>query len=357
LRSLRILTWSGLIALTILSIYCFEKAGLPAARFLGPLVSAIIFSVLGFRPKVPTSLFTFAKGMLGARIAQSLGPDFFNILSTTWPYLICGTFWAMLSSCVLGIFLTRHKVMPSSTAIWGLSPGGASIMVLLSADYGADMRMVALMQYSRIVLVSLVAIFVSRFFTPIVAIPHTFNIFVEFKPYDLFITLLTSIVALYLAQKSKFSGGAIIFPMVLVALVKNLAQIDVSIPPLILLPCFISIGYRIGGNFSLADLKRCFRVYHWIILSILMMIAFCGLFAFIMYYFGNFDALTSYLSTSPGGIDVVTIIASGTSASLPFVAAMQSLRLFAVLLLGAKLAKFSLKFTGIREEKEQSFVN
>jgi membrane AbrB-like protein len=289
--------------------------------------------------------------MLGARIAQSLGPDFFHILALSWPYLICGTLWAMISTGILGVLLTRAKIMPGSTAIWGLSPGGASLMVLLSADYGADMRMVAMMQYTRVILVSIVAIFVSRFFTPAIAIPHTLELFVPIKPYDLFITLLSSLVALYLASRVNFSGGAIIFPMVLIALVKNLGHIDTTIPPLILLPCFICIGYRIGGNFSVADLKRAFKVYHWILLSIFAMIAFCGLFALIMYYFGHFDALTSYLSTSPGGLDVVTIIAAGTGASLAFVAAMKTLRLFAVLLLGPRLAKFSLNFTDVESVK------
>jgi membrane AbrB-like protein len=340
------LKWSGLLALTFCLIFALEKTGLPAARFLGPLVAALAFSVLGYRPKVPDALFTFSKGMLGARIAESLGPDFFSIMAASWPYLALGTIWAMVSTAALGVMLTRLKVMPGSTDIWGLSPGGASVMTLLSADYGADMRMVALMQYTRVVLVSIVAILVSRLFAPPVAIDLSVSLFSPFSAYNLLITLLVSAVALYFSHMTNFPGGAIIFPMILVALVKNLGGIETTVPQFILFPCYILIGYRIGANFSVADLKRAFKVYHWILISIFVMIAFCSLFAVAMYRFGGFDALTSYLSTSPGGLDVVTIIAAGTGASLSFVAAMQSLRLFAVLLLGPLLAKLCTRFAG-----------
>ncbi|MDR2339443.1 MAG: AbrB family transcriptional regulator [Deltaproteobacteria bacterium] len=337
------------MALTILLIYLLELTGLPAARFLGPLIAALAFSVGGFRPTIPPSFFTFAKGMLGVRIAQSLGPDFFSILGGSWPFLACGTLWAMLSTAALGIILTRRKVMPGPTAIWGLSPGGASVMTLLSAEHGADMRMVALMQYTRVVLVSLVCIMVARLMLPGVSLPGVASqgLFPPFSPYDLLVTIVTALIALYISKKTNFPGGDIIFSMILVALVRNLAHVDTTLPPFILFPCYIIIGYRIGGNFSMADLKRGFRIYHWILISILAMIAFCGLFGYIMWAYGGFDSLTAYLSTSPGGLDVVTIIAAGTDAGLPFIAAMQTLRLFAVILLGPWLARLCMRVAGL----------
>ena len=45
--------------------------------------------------------------------------------------------------------MTRWQVLPGTTALWGTSPGAASVMTIMAKSYGADMRLVALMQYGR----------------------------------------------------------------------------------------------------------------------------------------------------------------------------------------------------------------
>ncbi len=51
------------------------------------------------------------------------------------------------------------------------------------------------------------------------------------------------------------------------------------------------------------------------------------------------DLLTAVLATSPGGLDSVAIIAVGSQADVSFVLAVQTLRLFVVLLTGPLLAE------------------
>ena len=38
-------------------------------------------------------------------------------------------------------------MLPGTTALWGTSPGAASVMTIMAESYGADMRLVAFMQY------------------------------------------------------------------------------------------------------------------------------------------------------------------------------------------------------------------
>jgi hypothetical protein len=49
--------------------------------------------------------------------------------------------------------------------------------------------------------------------------------------------------------------------------------------------------------------------------------------------------LTAYLATSPGGADAVAIIAASSRVDLPFVMAMQIVRLLVALLVGPTLAR------------------
>ncbi len=64
------------------------------------------------------------------------------------------------------------------------------------------------------------------------------------------------------------------------------------------------------------------------------LICFCGLLAWCLMYVAHVDALTAYLATSPGGLDSVAIIAASTQrVNLPFVLALQSVRLLFVIAL------------------------
>ena len=52
----------------------------------------------------------------------------------------------------------------------------------------------------------------------------------------------------------------------------------------------------------------------------------------------DIDGLTAYLATSPGGLDSVAIIATSTPVDVPFVMALQTVRLLLLLILGPWIA-------------------
>ncbi|ARF51712.1 hypothetical protein DSJ_22045 [Pantoea stewartii subsp. stewartii DC283] len=54
--------------------------------------------------------------------------------------------------------------------------------------------------------------------------------------------------------------------------------------------------------------------------------------------------MTAYLATSPVGLDTVAIIAAGSGVDMAFVMAMQTLRLFTILLTGPAMARFLSRF-------------
>jgi uncharacterized membrane protein AbrB (regulator of aidB expression) len=60
----------------------------------------------------------------------------------------------------------------------------------------------------------------------------------------------------------------------------------------------------------------------------------------------NVDALTAYLATSPGGLDSVAIIAASTPrVDLPFVLALQSVRLVFAIALGPVIARLVVRYS------------
>src|SRR5207237_1146383 len=63
----------------------------------------------------------------------------------------------------LGWLLNRRRVLPGTTAIWGLSPGAATAMMVLAEAHGGDPRLVAFMQYLRVICVASLASLIARF--------------------------------------------------------------------------------------------------------------------------------------------------------------------------------------------------
>jgi membrane AbrB-like protein len=82
------------------------------------------------------------------------------------------------------------------------------------------------------------------------------------------------------------------------------------------------------------------RAVPQLLLSTFALIALCGCSAWMLTALAHADALTAFLATSPRGLDSVAIIAIGSDANVPFVLALQTLRIFIVILTGPPLAKF-----------------
>src|SRR4051794_19380088 len=100
-----------------------------------------------------------------------------------------------------------------------------------------------------------------------------------------------------------------------------------------------AIGLSIGLRFSRHLLRRTARALPEMLAGTFALIGLCGVSAWILVRVLHIDALTAYLATSPGGLDSVAIIAVGSHADVPFVLAIQTLRLFLIILVGPPLAR------------------
>jgi membrane AbrB-like protein len=70
------------------------------------------------------------------------------------------------------------------------------------------------------------------------------------------------------------------------------------------------------------------------------LILLCGALAALLVLTAGVDPLTAYLATSPGGADSVAIIAASSKVDVPFVMAMQTTRLVAVIFLAPIITRY-----------------
>ena len=319
-----VLQWGMLCVLSLLLSIGFLALHLPAALLLGPMIAGIIFSMHGVTLQLPRSAFLAAQAILGCMIAQNLTGSILTTLAVNWPIVLAILLVTLLSSAIVGWLLVRYSSLPGNTGAWGSSPGGAAAMVAMAQDYGADIRLVAFMQYLRVLFVAGAAVLVTRMMLGDNAEAVNQQI-VWFPPVsiNLLLTILLAVVA--------GTAGCLL----------RLGQlITIELPEWLLAMAYMAIGWRIGLGFDKQILLRALRPLPQILLSIFALLAICAGMAWGLTRFMHIDFMTAYLATSPGGLDTVAVIAAGSNADMALIMAMQTLRLFSILLTGPAIARF-----------------
>ncbi|HEY4371990.1 MAG TPA: AbrB family transcriptional regulator [Burkholderiales bacterium] len=318
-----------------------EWVHMPAALLLGPMFGAVVVATMGANMAVPPKAFMFGQCLIGLLIARSFSPAMLGAVKSDWLVLALTAMTVVLASAGCGWVLARMRLLPGSTAIWGLSPGAATTMVIMSEDYGADIRLVAFMQYLRVVMVVVVASVVSTLW-----VAHSGSLIpavIWFPPTDPLLFLAT--VALGVAgaitgRLLRIPSGAVLVPMGFGAIAHGVFHMPLQLPPWFLACSYAIVGWSIGLRFNRAILLHAARVLPPIALATLALIAICGGLAWLLHVLAGIDPLSAYLATSPGGVDAVAIIAASAKVNVSFVMSMQLARLVVVILAGPPLTKY-----------------
>lgn len=333
--------WAALVVASGALAVALSLAGFPAALLLGPMLCAIAFGVRGARLSVPKPCFQVAQAMIGCLVAKAVTVEIVATLTADGFLILAVVLVTVLVGAFVGWLLTRLRVLPGTTAAWGSSPGGAAAMVAMSEDYGADPRLVAFMQYVRVVAVVLSASIMARLLADTAAVGGVATAGAEAStPLAVAATLAIAAAGAGLALSLRMPAGALIGPMLLGAALHAAGIATMALPALFLDLAYATIGWYVGVRFREETLRETVSALPGILIATLGVIALCGVWAYGLTFLLPVDFLTAYLATSPGGLDSVAIIAVGSKVDLSFVLAVQTLRLFVVLITGPLLAKW-----------------
>lgn len=333
--------WILLIALSAVLAAALLWLHAPAALMLGPLIAAMVLAGGGGKVRFPLPPFVVAQGIIGCMIARMVPLTIVSDILAHWVLFTAGVLFVVAASSVLGWLMTRLQMLPGTTALWGTSPGAASVMTIMAESYGADVRLVAVMQYLRVVLVAAVAALVAKIFG--VSSAHGDAALVWFEPVawrPLAETLALAVVGPLIAWALRIPAGAFLVPMVLGIVLAHLGWLTIELPAWLLAASYALVGWNIGLRFTRPLLIHAARSLPRIVGCTLLLIALCGLFALVLVHGAGVDPLTAYLATSPGGSDSIAIIAASTNVDVSFVMAMQTVRMIAVLFLAPVLTRF-----------------
>lgn len=343
------LQWLFLVCLTAALAGVMLYGTMPAALLIGPMLAAVTTGALGAGIRVPGLVFAAAQTLVGLLIGGSLEPAILASFVDIWPILLIAVVATVGASSFLGFIVSRWKILPGTTAVWGSAPGAATAMVLMAGAFGADARLVAFMQYLRVIFVTVAAAVIARLWvdTSGVEVPATVWFpSIEFNAFA--ITLATAMVGGAFGRLVRLPAPFFLGGMLAGAVVHLGGGLTLELPPWLMGGAYMMVGWTIGLKFDRALLRTAFKALPQVVISIVALMAFCGALAWFLHVEWGIDPLTAYLATSPGGMDSVAIIAAAASqnVNLSFIMAVQMARFLFVLLAGPPISRMVARWAG-----------
>lgn len=333
--------WALLVVATAFLVVGLKALQAPAALLLGPLAVGIVFGVSGATIRPPPLLRVASSTLIGCLVAVALGSALGPALLGRLPAFLYIGLSTLGLSLGLGWLLARAGWFEGSTAVWGLSPGGSASMIALAQETGADARIVALMQYFRVLLVASSAIALAHLAAPLPSgHPHNAGWLPPLDPLGLLGALVLCVAGGILAKVLKFPAGVFLIPGLTGAALLATGWFHLQVPPVLAALAYAVVGWTIGLSFTRPTLLHSARALPRIVGSALALIAVCAASGLLVSWACDVDLLTGYLATSPGGVDSILIIAASTSVDLPFILSAQVVRIILVLLLGPHAVGF-----------------
>ncbi len=326
---------SALLSALLLALH------VPAAVLLGCMLVGMALALRGTALAVPRPVFALGQGLMGCLMGHSLQPQHLGSVVQSWPVFLAATLVLIVASTGLGVWLMRRQVMPGTTALWGMTPGAATAMVVMAEDYGADARLVAFMQYTRVLVVTLVSALVARaVLGPAPAEAASVSLWAGATPVGLATTAALVLGGVLLAPHVPLPGGALVLPLLGTALVQGLWGLEPALPPALMAVAYGVLGWSVGLRFTRAIALHALRTLPQVLLCVALLMAVGLVTATTLVWGADMDPLSAFLATCPGGADSMAVIAATSRVDTGFVMAMQLARFLIVLVAGPGLSQW-----------------
>jgi membrane AbrB-like protein len=337
-----VLRWAVIAVVVVVSAQLADAAGLPTPYLFAAFAIGIAHALLTQVALAPSNLLSLvAQGTIG----WTAGTYFHrSTLSTVGAHGL-----SIFTFCILtvalsvgaGLLLARMAPVDQATSSFGMIAGGAAGIISISRELGADERLVAVLQYVRLLiivvstpLVATVVFGISRKPVGAAQIDHSVSGIMAFL-------LIGLCVAIPLARLARFPAAAIIGPMIASALLSlTFGGLTTPLSPNFMNIALAIIGLDVGLRFTPSIVREASALLPAAVAIIVAMIAISAVLGVVLANVAHMSQLDGYLATTPGGLSAVIALAIGSQTNIGFVVSVQVLRTFMMLLMAPPLARW-----------------
>jgi uncharacterized protein len=324
--------WLLVLAATAGASGLFALARLPTPLLFGGLVGGLVHAMA--RPATPLQLprpwFVGAQAVVGVLVGVAVDWSELGGLGAGWLLVLVVSGFSLVVSVLAGGLLVRRG-LDRVTATFSSIAGGAAGLTAVADELGADARVVASLQYLRLLVV-------------LVSMPVVVTVVLDARadqaprigahdpPVDLLLAVLAIGAGLVVGRLLRFPTAAILGPALVASLLVLAPPFDgAQVPWAVAALGYAVIGVQVGLRFTAGSLRRVGRLLPTALLTTALTLAACAGLAWLLVATTDVVPLDAYLATNPGGIYAVLGISAATGGDVTFVTAAQVLRLLLVL--------------------------
>lgn len=339
-----ILRWALLIAVTAAVTVPLTRVGVPSAALFAALVVGVVLALASLAPsRLPRGAGVAAQGVLGVYIGTMVHQESVAALRSDWPVVVAVAVATLLLSIVAGALLGIHRDVTPLTGSLALVAGGASGLVAIARELGGDDRVVAVVQYLRVGLVTasmpvvVTLVYHADKTRAAASVVHT-----DSAPWYFSLSVLIALVFVgaTVGRLIRLPGAGLLGPLALtVVLELSGLSFGLTVPTVLVQVGYMLIGWQAGVAFTRDSLKAVGRMLPAAIgLIVALGVATAGLGAMLAHFTG-LTPLEGYLATSPGGVYAVLATAVETGSNVTFIIAAQVVRILLMLFAAPLMAR------------------
>ncbi|WP_347057016.1 AbrB family transcriptional regulator [Blastococcus sp. HT6-30] len=333
----------AILVLGVLVILGFEALGVPSPPlFAGLLVGLARALAVPRKLTLPQHATTAAQVVIGVKVGTLVQMDTVVAIASDWLPVLLVTVATLVLSLVAGQLMALRRGISRVTGAFSMVAGGASGITLMARELGADERMVAVLQYLRVLLIvlTLPAVALLVFSADPVGGPGIGAVTAPGWWTELGFTAVCGVVGTAAATLLRLPVASLLGPM-LVAAALDLGGLSggAGVPFPLAELAFLVVGLLVGLNFTRASLRMVREVLPLALAVLVVLSVACAGLGVALAAATGVSPLDGYLATTPGGMNAVLVTATSTGADTTFVLAVQLLRLFVMLLSAPLIAR------------------
>lgn len=341
----RAIPWLGRWVLLALAVVIAAKllalASVPTPVLFAGFVAGIAFALVSPSAlATPRPAVVGAQAILGVVVGTYLERSTLSAVGAQWVAVLLVCLVTLALSVLCGILLSKIAPIDLATSSFGMIAGGAAGIISISRELGADERLVAVLQYTRVLIIVAITPIVAATIFGVTAssasgVPH------PSLTSALAFLVVCSGLGIPLARLVRLPAGALLGPMLIAAAFALSGQsFAVHLPAVVLDVAFAVIGLEVGLRFTPASIRQAGSVLWAAIAMIIGMIVISAFLGVALASIAHVSEVDGYLATTPGGLSAVLALAIGSHTNATFILSVQLIRTFVMLLAAPVLARW-----------------
>ena len=324
------------LILSFIGGYIFSLLHIPIPWMLGPIVVVMLAQFVYKGPlRWSSQMRDLGVVMVGTAIGVQFNTDLFGMMSSILLYMITLNVILIGGSIGIAYLTSKWTKIPVKAAILGAIPGGLGQIVVFAEE--EKVKDIGVISYFQVIRLLLVVVFV-----PFIVAGQVMSK----PPTDAKLTIgLVLLIALawgcsHLMKRIHLPVAFFITPILLFITLQLTTPLAMpQIPGIIMDVAQLLIGAHIGLMLKPHMIKLPVRVLVGGIFSAFALIALTFGSSFFMSFALDTTFATSFLSTAPGGLDQMVLLANAVHADVSLVSMFQTFRLLFIFILIMPLMK------------------